>query len=250
MDLKCLVELTPAHQLPFEWTAGKSASSSVLLSNKSDVYIEFRVKLTHFNLYTVTPVHGILKPSEQVPLKFILRPVKDLGPEPHKFEFVFVPRSNSSLPSFSHRLEADFSTSVTAQQYSRKEKYRSHLDEGAKDITEEGVVLEYEEGYGEVTCLDEDLTRQTGQKTSGSQATEGAEAVSDESIILEEVEVTKATASFDDDLTKLKEELSEVEGRLRTPRAEVLKDTKGDCSYLMFLVFFCIGLLLGSYALT
>jgi hypothetical protein len=249
MDLKSLVELAPAYQLPFEFAQMTSTSSSVLLSNKSKVYIEFRVKLPHFNLYTVTPVHGILKPGEQVPIKFILRPVKDLGSTVHMFEFVFVPRCNSKLPSFSHKLKADFGTSVTSQQSSQKEKYGSHATEGAMDITEE-VVLEDDEGTEEFTCYDEGLTRRSGQKAYGSQATEGDEAVVEESVVLEEVEVTKATDSFDDNLTKLKEELSEVQSRLKSPRAGVVKDTREDCSQLMLLVFFCIGLFLGSYALT
>jgi hypothetical protein len=110
--MEALVTILPPSLIAFDFEPGVKAQSEVFFKNNSDEALKFKVKLTHFDMYTVSPTHGLLKPGESTTVKITLKPTQSVGLKSHKFEFVFTAREASNVQPFSHRLKADFGMTV------------------------------------------------------------------------------------------------------------------------------------------
>lgn len=150
MDRRGLVSISPQSYLQFDFEPNKKQQTEVMLKNNSDEVFEFKVKLTHIEIYSVSPTHGSIKPGETVSIKIVLKAVEGIGSKTHKFEFAFSSK-NSNSPPFSHRLKADFGAA-----FAKHSPRKSALKEQAMGET---IIEEAEISYKETSGLDDTLSK-------------------------------------------------------------------------------------------
>jgi hypothetical protein len=153
--MEALVTILPPSLIAFDFEPGVRAQSEVFLKNNSNEALEFKVKLTHIDMYTVSPTHGHLESGESVTVKITLKPTQSVGLKTHKFEFVFTTREASNAQPFSHRLKADFGMTV-AKRSPRKSAAREFQ---VTTLMEEPVFATGEYHEDSLVKLREELAR-------------------------------------------------------------------------------------------
>jgi len=69
----------------FPFTPNKPVTSCIHITNTSDTAVEFKIRTTKPNLYTVLPSTGTLKSKLSQTVKITLMPTHELGDSSHKF---------------------------------------------------------------------------------------------------------------------------------------------------------------------
>lgn len=217
MDLKSLVELSTRELLALHFSA--TSPTQFTLKNKSDGYVEFRIKSEPPELFFAIPVHGVLKPKEVVSVLVTLTSGKDKVNKTHKLKVMCMTRSTrNSMP------------------------YPVNQAKDAKK-TEEPEEKEQ---------VEEDFIEDYYKKPTSRKLLNAEEQGRCEEEIVTEVEGSSESYSYDSELIVLREELTKAEiafAKPREPESMVTKQRLQLCQP-MLLIFFCIGLFLGAYALS